>query len=821
MEEPVTKSAQREGGVGGKNGDGGNSPLAPATSGRSKWRRLLLRGWNLPVVSLVLGVVLVAKFQMCKEREPTCREVWTAELDALAVLICQEEYAERGEPRVGAMLADSLLRTKNRAAAKKLAERLVETEVRGLAQRTLGKIARTEGDAATAQRLFASSTEFFTQASDWPNAAKSILAWAKVTMEQQEYVDALEQLDRCAQLAKTAGNKTVEAACHLGASRTLLELGNGPGAMRQLEKVRALKIASEDLQADFIEANYFQELGEHEQAVARFKELLAGPQSPMEIQLNLAYSLIRLGRLDEAAEHLKLARDLDAEKDLPGNTASVESLLAWKRGDLARGKALAAQALAKFKDDEHDDKAVVSIDLTEMLLQEGSLQAAIEQGKASVDWLEKVRAKQQRPQFRSWITERFRKGYEVLFLAQARAGRAADALETLDRWQRHDFLDRLTPPPPTTGDMPAVVADARRLLEVSSSLRSRAAAKEYDLAQLRRQLAGEDLLALVVAQNEVWRLTSYAGELHLERLGALVDEQQTATELARRIDRFTAAPLSADGQGDAAALGALLIPSALAPASPRVLHVLIDPRWKSLPVEALQLGGRRLGVLRPVVRVVRPSALDCAEPLPASPSVAVISDPAGDLPASAANATSVAAAFGVANQRGEKATRANVLDAIAKVDLLHLAMHSRPELESAADLASDQSNLRIDSSTAGGALLLHDDNVRALDIATRSVSPALVVLASCASGIAELGNTSLARAFLLAGSRQVVATLRRVEDQGAAQVSAEFYRQGGALDPVRAMAQTRSQLSAAGNLEWPKFVVFGRQTCKSSRSMLQ
>ncbi len=818
----MTKSAQREGGVGGKNGDGGNPPLAPATSGRSKWRRLLLRGWNLPVVSLVLGVVLVAKFQMCKERDPTCREAWTAALDELAVLVCQEEYAKRGEPRVGAMLADSLLRTKNKAAAKTLAERLVDTEVRGLAQRTLGKIARAEGDAATAQRLFASSTEFFTQANDWPNAAKSILAWAKVTMEQQEYVDALEQLDRCAQLAKTAADKVVEAACHLGASRTLLELGNGPGAMQQLEKVRALKIASQDLQADFIEANYFQELGEHEQAAARIKELLtSNPQSPLELQLNLAYSLIRLGRLDEAAEHLKLARGLGAEGELPGNTASVESLLAWKRGDLARGKALAAQALAKFKDDEHDDKAVVSIDLTEMLLQEGSLPAAIEQGKASVDWLEKVRAKQQRPHFRSWITERFRKGYEVLFLAQARAGRAADALETLDRWQRQDFLDRLTPPPPTTGDMPAVVADARRLLEVSASMRSRAAAEEYDLAQLRRQLAGEDLLALVVAQDEVWRLTSYAGELHLERLGALVDEQQTATELARRIDRFTAAPLSADGQGDAAALGALLIPSALAPASPRVLHVLIDPRWKSLPVEALQLGGRRLGVLRPVVRVVRPSALDCAEPLPASPRVAVISNPAGDLPASAANATSVARSFGVPNLLGEKATRAAVLDAIGRVELLHLAMHSRPELESPADLASDESNRRIDSSTAGGALLLHDDNVRALDIATRSVSPALVVLASCASGIAELGNTSLARAFLLAGSRQVVATLRRVEDQGAAQVSAEFYRQGGALDPVRAMAQTRSQLSAAGNLEWPKFVVFGRQTCKSSRPMPQ
>ena len=71
----------------------------------------------------------------------------------------------------------------------------------------------------------------------------------------------------------------------------------------------------------------------------------------------------------------------------------------------------------------------------------------------------------------------------------------------------------------------------------------------------------------------------------------------------------------------------------------------------------------------------------------------------------------------------------------------------------------------------------------------------------------------LATAFLVAGSSQVVATLRKVSDRGAHQLTTALFAHGGTHDPVRALARAQAQLADTSNTDWPRFAVFGRDFC--------
>jgi CHAT domain-containing protein len=88
----------------------------------------------------------------------------------------------------------------------------------------------------------------------------------------------------------------------------------------------------------------------------------------------------------------------------------------------------------------------------------------------------------------------------------------------------------------------------------------------------------------------------------------------------------------------------------------------------------------------------------------------------------------------------------------------------------------------------------------------------LVFLSGCETGSGAAGNAgleagedyaTLARAFLYAGVGNVVATLWRIEDEGAAAFAREFYGALASRPPAEALAEAQRKMVAQGRYRAP------------------
>ena len=130
----------------------------------------------------------------------------------------------------------------------------------------------------------------------------------------------------------------------------------------------------------------------------------------------------------------------------------------------------------------------------------------------------------------------------------------------------------------------------------------------------------------------------------------------------------------------------------------------------------------------------------------------------------------------------------------SRADVLHLATHSG-------------------LGPRGPWLALAGGDVAAERVVTGKIAPRLVVLASCASA-ARRGKGmwgSLGSAFLVAGSRAVLASLWSVKDRTTREMVLGFYEQGGATDPAGALARAQRAHIAQGRppSDWAPFVILG------------
>jgi CHAT domain-containing protein len=144
---------------------------------------------------------------------------------------------------------------------------------------------------------------------------------------------------------------------------------------------------------------------------------------------------------------------------------------------------------------------------------------------------------------------------------------------------------------------------------------------------------------------------------------------------------------------------------------------------------------------------------------------------------------------------GSAASEADLRRALVRGDLVHIASHGvlNPinPLFSRIELAR-QSN----EATDDGRLEAHE----LLDLSIRSP---LVYLSGCETGLGLAWSTdfvrgedytTLAQSFLYAGARNVVATLWRIEDTGAAVFAGRFYRQLQRLAPRDALAAAQREM---------------------------
>jgi tetratricopeptide (TPR) repeat protein len=719
---------------------------------------------------------------------------------ALAVATCREEYQRTEDPRAGVHLASALSRADRLAEASELAGSLLATSASADALYVLGMIAARQEKLDAAELYLRDAAEKHREQRRWSELAKDLLESGGLAKARERYADALLVLDRCISAANEARDASIEGYCRVGAGRILWAIGYWKGAWRELERASALLTSESDrtwLELD--RGNYYQERGEDAQAVNAFRRGLASAQRAAltrlvrSLHLNLAYSLAELGKLDEAAGHVREAEILDRDGAWLAKRRAIEARIAFRRGDRDRAARLAEEALAGTRADDHDDRYEIETRRAESALRQGDLATAETWARRAVDDVERLRAKQAALQMRSWVLAQRRAPYELLFASLARRGDAGGALIAFERWQGRALLDQLAASQggamdeglPDAGlgtDEPVELQELRELDRLVGSLQDSPLAAPAPDAQILEAARGASLLALAIADGELWRITSDGGQLQVASLGPLA-------QLKPQLDRFRTRP------GDArlaAELGERLVPPALARPGDQVLHVILDEREDAvaqLPIGALRIDGRTLVAARPVVRSVRPSDTGC-DPAPARPRrVAVIADAVSNLPGARREAEEIGARFSATVAVGSRATRAALFDAAA-ADLLHVAVHAKVE-------------------ELGGTLELYDGSASALEIAGHRRSAARVVLAACASGAAEPATHSVAMGFLAAGARQVIATLRDVDDAAAARLTRELYR-SDVTDLARALARLQA---TADNEEWLKFAVFGRATC--------
>jgi tetratricopeptide (TPR) repeat protein len=744
----------------------------------------------------------------------------------VAVAACQEEYKRTEDPRTGAHLANALRRAGDLDGAGNLASALIATSASADALYVLGKIAIKRGQLDVAEQRLRDAAELHRGEGRLGELAKDQLASGELANARERYADALIALDRCISAAREGSDRSTEGNCRLAAAHVLVTIGYGTGAWRELSRAEPLLATDSDRTSlELARGNYYQERGENEQAVNSFRRALALaeraalPRMARSIHLNLVYSLARIGQLDEAARHARRAEILSRGDEWLARRREALARIALLRGDRAGAARLAEEALASTREDAHDERYEIESLRAEIALGQGDAVAAESWARRAIDDIEQMRAKQAALQLRTWVMTHRWEPYELLFASLARRGDAAGALIAFERWQGRALLDRLVAVGgggaleqglPAAGHgtaEPAALRELRELDKLITSLQGSPLATPAPDAQVLAAARAGSLLILAIAGGELWRITAEGGALEVASVGQLL-------ALGPRLDRFRTRP---DDAALAAELGALLVPPALARPGAQALHVVLDERdaqIAQLPIAALRVGGRPLVWARPVVRAVRPSDVGCEPPPPPPRRAAVIADAVGNLPGARREAEEIGQRLAASIALGPRATRAALLGAAAG-DLLHIAVHAKVD-------------------ELGGVLELADGPVSALEIAGQRRSAGRVVLAACASGAAEPATHSVAMGFLAAGARQVIATLRDVDDAAAARLTRELYR-GDVTDLARALARLQAAAASAaaggggggtggsgdggsGELgEWLKFAVFGRAICDAAQ----
>lgn len=230
----------------------------------------------------------------------------------------------------------------------------------------------------------------------------------------------------------------------------------------------------------------------------------------------------------------------------------------------------------------------------------------------------------------------------------------------------------------------------------------------------------------------------------------------------------------------------LLLPFHAAIARAERIRILPSGPLEKVDFHALPFDGDVLLASRPVVY-----GLDLPvskAPTPAAKRRAlVVADPRDDLPGTLDEAGKVRrvlrSGWAVEELQGAEATAEAVRGRLAHADLFHYAGHS-----SYSGFGGWESSL----------LLAEDTKLELGDLLALARVPAWAVLSGCESGRSSaevpVESLGLAQAFLIAGSRAAVASVRPADDRAVSGFFPELYRQWD-LEPDLAVAFQRAQLA--------------------------
>ena len=144
----------------------------------------------------------------------------------------------------------------------------------------------------------------------------------------------------------------------------------------------------------------------------------------------------------------------------------------------------------------------------------------------------------------------------------------------------------------------------------------------------------------------------------------------------------------------------------------------------------------------------------------------------GQLPGARSEAEMIGGVLNVLPLIGEKATKAEVLERLNSVALIHIAAHGKMET---GEIALAPNPKRVSKIPVAADYLL-----TMADVLSVRVRAKLVVLSCCHSGRGQVkaeGVVGIARAFLGAGARCVLVSLWAIEDDASMEFMRSFYQQ--------------------------------------------
>ncbi|MFQ5747821.1 MAG: CHAT domain-containing protein, partial [Gemmatimonadota bacterium] len=190
--------------------------------------------------------------------------------------------------------------------------------------------------------------------------------------------------------------------------------------------------------------------------------------------------------------------------------------------------------------------------------------------------------------------------------------------------------------------------------------------------------------------------------------------------------------------------------------------------------------------------------------IPAASGVQAFAPFPREFPATEQEARGVGSAFSASVRTGDHATERQVRRALSRSAAVHIATHgvmnARNPMFSRVELAPGRGTAEDD-----GRIEVHE----VLGFAVRAP---LVFLSGCETGRGTAWSTefeqgedyaTLDRAFLYAGAGAVVATLWRVEDEGAAAFAERFYEEARSASAPEALAAAQRSLLKGGKWTSP------------------
>jgi len=719
----------------------------------------------------------------------------------------------------------------------------------------LGVLLRGMGDLDTAMARYAEALEIFEELGDqrWQARVLSNIGYAYRWLGDP--ARARTSFERALELAREAEDRRSEATNLDNLGLVELELGHPANALEHHRKALELRRGQRDRRAEAVTLRRLgeahAELGQESQALAHLGEAkalsaeLGDRQGEAATRRRLGQILLEEGELEAARRELEAA--LDLASDAGQRSSAAEILYELARVEVADGRPAEARR---------------------------RVTAALERFEGLRD---RIESPELRTSFAGFLRGAYELEVGLLMAAhraEPEAGHDLRALEVAERARARTLLELLQEADVelTRGVDPALLERRRELTRRLDAKTERLA--DPQLAPGRREALAAEQVALLqrleVLDGEIRRESPAYDEivrprsLEAAEIGALVDpgtalaiyflaeprsylwrvssEEARAFELPGRSEIEAGARCLYDLWSEldpgaraadyeaAAGLGEKLRLNELR--GFRRLAILADGALHVIPFAALPLPPETAGgIPEPLVEhtevVSLPSAsvlaLDRRHHGESAPgrSVAILADPVfgadyPSLPASRLEAEAIAEVAGPGKSLvalGFEAERGLVESGrLADYPVVHFATHGVIDTETPALSGLVLSQVDSEGRPQPGFLRLHE-------IFNLRFDAELVVLSGCRTAHGRVvrgeGLIGLARGFMYAGARRVVASSWQVEDRATAELMTRFYqalwRDG--LPPSAALARAQRELSRERRFRdpyhWAGFILVG------------